>query len=103
MIIRLIAKSRSVEIDDPRNFRAFSVRIEGPLEPAAQAELLSRIAVKHDGAHAWISERALRDWPSLKAEAWWQDGLSSMIAAVQKFGWIDNESHSIRAHIEHAP
>jgi len=102
MIIRLIAQSRSIEIDDPKNFRAFSVRIEGALEPAAQAELLGRIAVKHDGEHAWISEQALRDWPSLKAEAWWQDGLTGMIAAVQKFGWIDNESHSIRAHIEHS-
>jgi hypothetical protein len=29
MIIRLIASSRSVEIDDPRDFRAFSIRIEG--------------------------------------------------------------------------
>jgi predicted transcriptional regulator len=102
MIIRLIAKSRSIEIDDPRNFRAFSVRIEGALEPAARAELLGRIAAKHDGEHAWIAEQALRDWPSLKAEAWWQDGLTSMIAAVQKFGWIDNENHSIRAHIERA-
>ena len=101
MIIRLIVKSRSIEIDDPKNFRAFSVRIEGALDAAAQAELLGRIAVKHDVAHAWISERALRDWPSLKAEGWWQDGLTSMIAAVQKFGWIDNASHSIRAHIEH--
>ena len=102
MIIRLIAQSRSIEIDDPKNFRAFSVRIEGALDPAAQAELLGRIAVKHDREHAWISERALRDWLPLKAEAWWQDGLTSMISAVQKFGWIDNESRSIRAHIEHA-
>ena len=36
MIIRVIASSRSVEIDDVRNFRAFSVRIEGSMEPAAQ-------------------------------------------------------------------
>ena len=102
MIIRMIAKSRSIEIDDPKNFRAFSVRIEGALEPAAQAELLGRIAVKHDREHAWISEKALRNWPSLKSEAWWQDGLSNMIAAVQKFGWIDQVNHSIRAHIEYA-
>jgi hypothetical protein len=100
MIIRLIVKSRSIEIDDPKNFRAFSARIEGALEPAAQAELLGRVAVKHDGEHVWISEQALRDWPSLKAEAWWHTG---MISAVQKFGWIDNENHSIRAHIEHSP
>jgi hypothetical protein len=103
MIIRLIANDRSIEIDDPRNFRAFSVRIEGALDPAAQAELLGRVAVKHDREHAWISEQILRDWPPLKAESWWQDGLSGMIAAVQKFGWIDNDSRSIRAHIEHAP
>jgi predicted transcriptional regulator len=103
MLIRLIARSGSIEIDDPGNLRAFSVRIEGALEPAAQDELLGRIAVKHDREHAWISEQALRDWPPLKAEAWWQDGLTGMISAVQKFGWIDNESRSIRAHIEHAP
>jgi len=103
MIIRLIAKSRSIEIDDPKKFKAFSVRIDGALDSAAQAELLGRIAVKHDKEHAWISEQALRDWPSLKAESWWQDGLTGMIAAVQKFGWIDNDSRSIRAHIEHAP
>lgn len=103
MIIRVIVAGRSIEIDDPRNFKAFSVRIEGQLDPAAQAELLRRIAVKHDASHAWISEQALRDWPALKSEAWWQDGLTGMIAAVQKFGWIDNASRSIRAHVEHAP
>ena len=102
MIIRLVAKSRSIEIDDPGNFRAFSVQIEGALEPAAQSELLGRIAAKHDREHVWISEQALRDWPPLKAEAWWQDGLTGMISAVQKFGWVDNENRSIRAHIEHA-
>ena len=101
MIIRLMAQSHSIEIDDPKNFRAFSVRIEGALDPAAQAELLGRIGARHDREHAWISEQALRDWPALKAEAWWQDGLTGMISAVQKFGWIDNESLSIRAHIEH--
>jgi hypothetical protein len=90
MIIRLIAKSRSIEIDDPKNFRAFSVRIEGAIEPAAQAELLSRIVVKQDGEHAWISEQALRDWPALKAEARWQDGLTGMIAAVQRADAVDD-------------
>lgn len=102
MIIRVIGASRSIEVDDPRNFRAFSVRVEGAPDAATQTELLGRIAVKHDPEHAWISEAALRDWPTLKAEAWWQDGLTGMIASVQKFGWIDNESRSIRAHIEHA-
>ena len=103
MIIRIIGASRSVQIDDPRNFKAFSVRIEGPIGPDVQAELLGGVAVSHDTEHAWISEKALREWPSLKSEAWWQEGLSKMIASVQKFGWIDQANQSIRAHIEHAP
>ena len=103
MIIRLIASSRSVEIDDPRNFRAFSVRIEGAMDSALQSELLGRVAATCDRDHAWISEKALREWPSLKSEEWWQQGLSQMIAAVQKFGWIDQANQSIRAHIEYVP
>jgi predicted transcriptional regulator len=103
MIIRVIASSRSVEIDDPENFRAFSVRIEGAMESALQSELLGRVAVSSDREHAWISEKALREWPSLRSEEWWQQGLSSMIAAVQKFDWIDQANQSIRAHIEYAP
>jgi predicted transcriptional regulator len=103
MIIRIIGASRRIEIDDPRNFRAFSVRIEGPIGPEVQDELLDRVAVSHDREHAWISEQVLREWPLLKSEAWWQEGLSNMMAAVQKFGWIDQASQSIRAHIDHAP
>jgi predicted transcriptional regulator len=103
MIIRIIGASRGIEIDDPKNFKAFSVRIEGPISAEVQAELLGQVAVNSDREHAWISERALREWPSLKSEAWWQEGLSNMIAAVQKFGWIDQANQSIRAHIEYAP
>jgi hypothetical protein len=103
MIIRIVASSGAVEIDDPGNFRAFSVRIEGSLDGVTPAQLLGRVAVSSDREHAWISEEVLREWPSLKSQAWWQDGLSNMIAAVQKFGWIDQASHSIRAHIEYAP
>jgi predicted transcriptional regulator len=103
MIIRIMAPSGTLEIADPENFRAFSVRIEGTMDPAVQAEFLGRVAVSSDREHAWISETALREWPSLKAEGWWQDSLSNMIAAVQKFGWIDQANRSIRAHIEYAP
>jgi predicted transcriptional regulator len=103
MIIRVIASSRSVEIDDIRNFKAFSVRVEGSMDSMLQSELLGRIAVRSDREHAWISEKALREWPSLASEAWWQGGLSNMIAAVQKFGWIDQGNQSIRAHVDYAP
>jgi hypothetical protein len=104
MIIRIIASTRSVEIDEPRNFKAFAVRIEGAFDdPAVQAGLLGRVALSCDREHAWISERILREWPEFASEPWWQEGLSKMIAAVERFGWIDPANHSIRAHIEYAP
>jgi len=104
MIIRITASSQAIEIDDPRNFKAFSVRIEGSFDdPAVQAELLGRVASSSDRDHAWISEKVLRDWPQLSAEAWWQRGLSNMIVAARRFGWIDEANHSIRAHIEYVP
>lgn len=104
MIIRIVASRSSIEIDDAHNFKAFAVRIEGTFDDSVvQAELLGRVALRSDGEHAWISERALREWPQFKSESWWQEGLTNMIAAVQKFGWIDNVNHSIRAHIEYVP
>ena len=103
MIIRIIASSRSVEIEDPMNFTAFSVLIEGTMNTALQSELLGSVAASGDRKHAWVSEKALREWPSLKSEVWWQQGLSNMIAAVRKFGWIDQVNQSIRAHIEYVP
>ena len=101
MIIRVIAARRSLELDEPRNFKAFSVRIEGPISPAEQTELLGRIAVTSSAEHAWVSEKALRGWPPLSDEAWWQEGLSNMIKAAERFGWVDPVNRSIRAHIEY--
>jgi predicted transcriptional regulator len=104
MIIRISARDHSIEIDDPRNFKAFSVRIEGSFDdPAVQSELLDQVASSSDREHAWISEKVLREWPQLAAKPWWQEGLSNMIAAVQRFGWIDEANRSIRAHIEYVP
>ena len=102
MIIRIIASSRSVAIDDPRNFRAFSVRIEGSMDAVLQDQLLRGIAVSSDGNMLDIREGVARmafaqirgmvaGWPSEHDRS------------GAKFGWIDQANHSIRAHIEHVP
>jgi len=56
---------------------------------AVQAGLLGRVALPSDHEHAWIYEQALREWPRPKSESCRQEGLTKMIAAVQRFGWID--------------
>ena len=66
MIIRISAPSKTIEIDDARNFKALSVRIEGSFDdPAVEAELLGRVASSSDREHAWISEKVLREWPGI--------------------------------------
>jgi hypothetical protein len=37
MIIRISATSHAIEIDDARNFKAFSVRIEGSFDESASS------------------------------------------------------------------
>jgi hypothetical protein len=37
----------------------------------------------------------------LTEEIWWQEGLSKMIEAAQRFGWVDQNADAVRAHIEY--
>jgi predicted transcriptional regulator len=104
MIIRVIAADGSVELAEPRNFKAFAITVVGGVDgPFDATELLKSFAVDSDREHAWVAERALRDWRGLAHEAWWQDGLTKMIASVEKFGWVDRARGAIRAHIEYLP
>jgi len=94
MIIRISASSQTIEIDDARNFRAFSVRIEGSFDdPAVEAELLGRVASSSDREHAWISEKVLREWPQLSALS----GLDMAFSAKQPFQTAGIPSHLARA------
>ena len=98
MIIDVDQARGGLEIVEPSDFKSFAVRIHGA-GPEAD-ELLDLAAVKRDRSHAWIAERWLREWPALKDETWWQEGLTKMIAVAARFGWVDNETGSVRAHIE---
>ena len=53
MLIRIVASSSSIEIDDAQNFKEFKVRIEGLfVDSTAQTELLRRVAPRCDREHA---------------------------------------------------
>ena len=67
MIIRVLMASRGIEL----------------------REVLKDSTPSADGEHAWVSQRALREWSGVAEETWWQEGLSKMIAAAQRFPWVD--------------
>ena len=98
MIIKVDHARGVLEIVEPSDFKSFAVRIHGAGKE--NDELLDLAAVKRDRSHAWVAERWLREWPPLKDETWWQEGLSKMMAVAARFGWVDKETGSVRAHIE---
>ena len=71
--------------------------------PLLQDQLLRGIAVSSDGDMLDIREGVARvAFAQIRGMV--EDGLSNTIAAVQKFGWIDQAHRSrIRAHIERVP
>ena len=91
----------TVLLDEARDFKSFKVVIEAQdLPPEALTAGFAGIA-RFDGVEtAWVHEAALRRWPALEADATWQQGLDRMIAKARPYGWVDDATGTIRAHVE---
>jgi len=103
MYVKLSA-GRAVTLEDPSNFRAFKLVVEGDaagLDEARRA--LQGIAVLDDAAVAWISQEALRGRPEVQGDAAWRQGFNAMIENARPHGWIDDAGGTIKAHIEWVP
>jgi hypothetical protein len=90
-----------VKLEDASNFRSFKVVVTMPgadLETVRHA--LRAIAVVPDRDTAWISERALREWPQFTGDQTWQDALTVMIEKARPHGWIDDANKAIKAHVQ---
>lgn len=100
MIIDIDA-ARRVALADPRDFKRFKLRIAGPrTELAAFRVALGALATLEDSDTAWVSEAGLRALAHADNDAAWQEGLTRMIAAAAKFGWIDQGRGAIKAHVD---
>lgn len=100
MIIRL-ARDGALLLDAPEDFKRFKVVVEDAGKDVARARAaLAKIAKLEDAATAWVAEAALRGWDGLKNDKAWQDGLTAMIAKAAPYGWIDEATGAIKAHVE---
>jgi hypothetical protein len=95
-----IARDSLVSLEDPEDFKRFSVSV------ATSAEELPRIrdAVSDAGNlidrdTMWVSEAWLRTAPGRIEGEKWQDSVSAMIAGAKKYGWVDEANGSIKAHV----
>ena len=100
MFIKLTA-DRRVLLEERDNFRAFKLVVEGRREDLdAVRRALAGTAELPDADTAWVSEKALREWPEVKQDASWQAALTGMIDKAKPHGWIDEQRAAIKAHVE---
>ena len=98
MLIRITGDGVA-RLEEPDDFRRFSIRFDAGARGAAAAEAaLARIA-RPDGDAAWVSPVALAGLAPEGGDPAWQRGLAGMVAFARSRGWVDDEG-GIRAHIE---
>lgn len=96
----LLDADRRLDVCEPHDFRRFKVVIDGVEDLDAARRALSSLAELVDIETAWVSEESLRRWPTVAADPQWQNALGGMIEKARSYGWIDDASRRIKAHVE---
>ncbi len=100
----LVGSDLTLDIGDPFNFRKFSLRAAHPASASERvAAACAGLAAFEPGGHAWIDAQRLIDWPSLRDDPRWGEGLRAMIEKARPYGWILDKPLRIKAHIEWQP
>ncbi len=87
----------TVALEEPHDFKHFKLVVAPPRgDPRVKMALTGVASLNADGP-AWVSEEWLRRRDSAPV---WQEGLDAMIAVAKKYGWVDEQAKTIRAHVE---
>jgi hypothetical protein len=98
-----ITRAGHIELQDAANFCAFKIvdrSGKGPVELAAALDGFATLTP--DGTAAWVDSSAVPKLLPVAPTAEWQTSFNSMLASARKFGWIDEATGAVRAHIERA-
>ena len=98
-----ITRSGHIELQDAANFRAFKILDRSGKSPVELAASLDGLAtLTPDGTAAWVDAAAVRKLLPVAPTAEWQNSFDAMVAAASKFGWVNETTGAVRAHIERA-
>src|SRR5213596_388446 len=93
-------KDGAVTLVAPGDFKSFKLVVEGSGGRNDVLSAFEGIAEFVDGRTAWVSQEALRRWPSQQGNAEWPKGIDAMIVKARPYGWIHDVSGAIKAHVE---
>ena len=102
MIVR-IDQDAEPQLIEPHDFKKFKIEITRPRAQfdRFRSQFTGKVRLENSD-HGWVSIEALRTWQGHISDQPFQDGLTSMIKVAEKYGWLDADKKSIRAHIEWA-
>jgi hypothetical protein len=98
-----ITRSGHIELQDAANFRAFKILDRSGkslVELAAALEGLATLTA--DGSTAWVDASAVPKLLAVAPTAEWHASFNAMLSAARKFGWVNEATGRVRAHIERA-
>jgi hypothetical protein len=96
----VVSKEGTVSLLEPADLRRFKLVIEDPAMPLdAVRTVLGPLGTVEDESAAWIAADGLRGLGALAGDPGWQDGVTEMLAAAARHGWVD-ATGAVRAHIE---
>jgi hypothetical protein len=103
MIIAITAAG-TLELREPDDFKGFKIAVEKPGMTDAEitAALKSIATPDGDGKHYWVTQAAMKNWNSNPQPADWSASFDAMLEKVKKYGYVDEATGNVKAHIEHA-
>jgi hypothetical protein len=101
MIIAITAAG-TPELREPDDFKGFKVVIEKPNMPDNEIEAALRGIAYFDAENLnlWFHQGALKNWDGKPRAAEWVASFDAMVEKVKKYGFVDEATGSVRAHIE---
>ena len=103
MIIAITAAG-TLELKEPDDFKGFKIVAEKPgVTDAELVEALKGVGtLDAEHKHAWITQAGMKNWGGHPAPAEWVAAFDAMLEKVKKYGFVDEATGSVRAHIERA-
>lgn len=85
-----------LSLQEPEDFRKFKIVLDSGSQQRPQVPGLTFV----DDDNALIGIDVVPSLPGAPIDLTWRDGYDKMVAAAAKYGWIDEGSNAIRAHVE---
>ena len=92
-----LARDGALSLQDCDNFRAFSIRRQ---DRAAPLDQLLAMGSADGGDHFWLDAQAVLELSGRQQDQEWVSQYHAMLEAVAPYGYYDEATHRVRAHLE---